>query len=55
MRVVGSRHPGFALRAIEIVKDDTRTVVLFLNLVFHTADVINMTTFKMDTWLLTKA
>lgn len=42
-----------AVRAIEVVEDDTGSVVHFLNLLLGAFEMINVTTFKNHAWLLT--
>ena len=55
LRVIGGRHPSFALRAVEIVKDNTRSIVLLLYLTLYAVDVVDMSTLQVNTWLLSQA
>jgi len=44
LRVLWSRHPLLALRAVEVVEDNTRAIVLLLDLTLDTVDMVDVAT-----------
>lgn len=52
--VARGTHSDFALRTIQVIENNTRSIILFLNKFFYAFEMIDMAASKVDTWSLSK-